>query len=88
MFGDDFGYFIYEYSLRQPHAGLEVLAKAASYDAALRLADIYIAASARPRRESRHSTTKAGSAKKSRSKKSKLGTARSKRDKVVTELRP
>jgi len=55
--GDDFGYFIYEYSLKQPHAGLEVLAKAASYDAALRLADIYIAASFAPRESAKHTTT-------------------------------
>jgi len=40
--GDDTGYFIYEYDADRPAAGIEILAKAASYDAALRLIDIYV----------------------------------------------
>src|SRR4051812_11697934 len=39
--GDDTGYFIYELDERQQEAGIEVLAKAASYDAAVRLIDIF-----------------------------------------------
>lgn len=39
--GDDSGYFIYEYDNNRPTAGIEILAKAASADAALRLIDIY-----------------------------------------------
>lgn len=39
--GDDTGYFIYEFDTTRPTAGLEILAKAASYDAAMRLVDIY-----------------------------------------------
>ena len=39
--GDDFGYFIYEFDTKRPGAGIEVLAKAASYDAAMRLVDIF-----------------------------------------------
>lgn len=42
--GDDHGYFICELDKRRPHAGIEVLGKAASYDAALRLSEIFIAA--------------------------------------------
>lgn len=42
--GDDTGYFIYEYDSGRPSAGIEILAKAASYDAAVRLVDIYMAA--------------------------------------------
>ena len=43
--GDDCGYFIYEYDCTRPAAGIEILAKAASYDAAVRLIDIYATAS-------------------------------------------
>lgn len=39
--GDDHGYFICELDLRQPLAGVEVLGKAASYEAALRLVELY-----------------------------------------------
>jgi hypothetical protein len=42
--GDDTGYFIYEYDAGQPSAGIEILAKAVSYEAAVRLVDIYIGA--------------------------------------------
>ena len=35
--GGDFGYFIYEYFTSKPNAGIEILAKAASLDAAMRL---------------------------------------------------
>lgn len=42
--GDDTGYFIYEFDTTRPSAGLEILAKAASYEAALRLIDIYATA--------------------------------------------
>lgn len=42
--GDDSGYFIYEYDARKPSSGIEILAKAASYDAAMRLIDIYVLA--------------------------------------------
>lgn len=45
--GDADGYFIYEYKRAVPHAGIEVLAKAASYDAAMRLAEIYLQAARR-----------------------------------------
>ena len=41
--GDDTGYFIYEYDTAQTSAGIEILGKAASYDAAMRLIDIFIA---------------------------------------------
>jgi hypothetical protein len=37
--GDDCGYFI-----ERPSAGIEILAKAASYEAAVRLVDIYMSA--------------------------------------------
>lgn len=40
--GDDYGYFIYEYDARAVHSGIEILAKAASYAAAVRLVDIYV----------------------------------------------
>jgi len=40
--GDDSGYFIYEFDDNRPETGIEILAKAASYDAAVRLADIFI----------------------------------------------
>lgn len=42
--GDADGYFIYEYDPADVHCGIELLAKAASYHAAMRLADIYLAA--------------------------------------------
>lgn len=42
--GDDSGYFIYEFDNDRPSAGIEILAKAASYDAAIRIVDIYFAA--------------------------------------------
>lgn len=42
--GDDSGYFIYEYDRLRPASGLEILAKAASYEAAVRIVDIYIQA--------------------------------------------
>lgn len=35
--GGDYGYFIYEIDTLNPHAGIEVIAKAKSADAALRL---------------------------------------------------
>lgn len=46
--GDDSGYFIYEYDAQKPSAGIEILAKAVSFDAALRLVDIFVAALLRP----------------------------------------
>jgi hypothetical protein len=42
--GDDSGYFIYEYDADRPSSGIEILAKAVSYDAAIRLIDIYLGA--------------------------------------------
>jgi hypothetical protein len=42
--GDDSGYFIYEIDAHRPSSGIEILAKAVSYDAALRLVDIYVMA--------------------------------------------
>lgn len=42
--GDDSGYFIYEYDAERPSSGIEILAKAASYNAAMRLIDIYLMA--------------------------------------------
>ena len=42
--GDDSGYFIFEYDANRPASGIEILGKAASYDAALRLIDIFLAA--------------------------------------------
>lgn len=42
--GDDSGYFIYEVDAERPSSGIEILAKAVSYEAALRLVDIYIMA--------------------------------------------
>lgn len=42
--GDDSGYFIYEFDTNVPSAGIEILAKAASLDAAMRLIDIYVMA--------------------------------------------
>ncbi len=43
--GDDYGYFIYEFDAARPASGIEILAKAVSYDAAVRLVDIYLTAS-------------------------------------------
>jgi hypothetical protein len=40
--GDDSGYFIYEFDHSRPETGIEILAKAASYDAAMRLVDIFM----------------------------------------------
>lgn len=40
--GDDCGYFIYEVDPNRPNAGIEILAKVASYEAALRLIDIFL----------------------------------------------
>lgn len=45
--GDDYGYFIYECDRTKHSAGIEVLAKAASYTAAMRLVDIYIMSKAK-----------------------------------------
>lgn len=39
--GDDSGYFIYEIDTKRESAGIEILGKAASYDAAMRLIDIF-----------------------------------------------
>jgi hypothetical protein len=38
--GGDYGYFIYQVDSDQPHAGIEVIAKAASFDAAMRLYEL------------------------------------------------
>lgn len=38
--GGDFGYFVYETDPTKPDAGIEVIAKAASADAAVRLFDL------------------------------------------------
>ena len=46
--GGDFGYFVYEVNLKHANAGIEVMAKAASYDAALRLFDLLIAGAGEP----------------------------------------
>jgi hypothetical protein len=43
--GDDSGYFIYEFDNAKPSSGIEVLAKAVSLNAALRLVDIFLLAS-------------------------------------------
>jgi hypothetical protein len=40
--GDDSGYFIYEIDNSRPETGIEILAKAVSYDAAIRLVDIFV----------------------------------------------
>jgi hypothetical protein len=40
--GDDCGYFIYEIDSRTPSSGIEILGKAISYNAALRLVDIFM----------------------------------------------
>lgn len=42
--GDDTGYFIYEYDTERPASGIEILAKLASYEAAVRIVDIFLAA--------------------------------------------
>jgi hypothetical protein len=42
--GDDCGYFIYEFDTEHPAAGIEILGKALSYEAAIRLVDIYMSA--------------------------------------------
>jgi hypothetical protein len=42
--GDDYGYFIYEIDSRAPQSGIEILGKAVSYDAAIRLIDIFLGA--------------------------------------------
>lgn len=42
--GDDSGYFIYEVDNTRPYSGVEILAKALSVDAAMRLVDIYVMA--------------------------------------------
>ncbi len=42
--GDDSGYFIYEVDNSRPTSGIEILAKALSVDAAMRLIDIYVMA--------------------------------------------
>jgi len=46
--GDDTGYFIYEYDALHPSIGLEILAKAISFDAAVRLVDIFVGAALAP----------------------------------------
>lgn len=46
--GGDFGYFVYEVDLRHPNAGVEIIAKAASPDAATRLFDLLVGARAVP----------------------------------------
>ncbi len=46
--GGDFGYFIYEIDSQNPRAGLEVIAKAPSYDAAVRLFDLLVGGRAEP----------------------------------------
>jgi len=38
--GGEYGYFVYEIDSRFPNAGIDVIAKAASLEAALRLFDI------------------------------------------------
>jgi len=45
--GDDTGYFIYEIDSQRPSSGIEILGKAISYEAALRLVDIYVMATRR-----------------------------------------
>ena len=46
--GDDTGYFIYEFDTGRPSAGIEILAKAMSFDAAVRLIDIFVGAALAP----------------------------------------
>jgi hypothetical protein len=43
--GDDSGYCIYESDIKNPESGIEILAKAASYAAAMRVIDIFVYAS-------------------------------------------
>jgi hypothetical protein len=45
--GDDSGYFVYEYDTKHPSSGIEILAKTVSADAAIRLIDIFVMASAK-----------------------------------------
>ena len=45
--GDDSGYFIYEYDADRAATGIEILAKAASYDAAMRIIDIFLSVQGR-----------------------------------------
>lgn len=45
--GDDYGFFVYETFPHQPQAGIEIIAKAASIDAAMKLAEILKAAATR-----------------------------------------
>jgi hypothetical protein len=40
--GDDTGYFIYEFDETQSETGIEILGKAISYEAAVRLVDIFL----------------------------------------------
>jgi hypothetical protein len=46
--GDDTGYFIYEFDTCRPSTGIEILAKAMSFDAAVRLVDIFVGAALAP----------------------------------------
>ena len=46
--GGDGGYFLYEIDSHNPRAGMEVIAKAASYDAAIRLFDLLVGGQAEP----------------------------------------
>lgn len=46
--GDDTGYFIYEFDTRRPSTGIEILAKAMSFDAAVRLVDIFVGVALAP----------------------------------------
>lgn len=41
--GGDYGYFVYEVDPSRPHAGIEVIAKAASINAAMRLYELIAA---------------------------------------------
>lgn len=52
--GDEYGYFIYECDRTRQFAGIEVLAKAASYEAAMRLVDIYTMARFAPAKKDVH----------------------------------
>lgn len=55
--GDDFGYFIYEFDSKKPASNIEILAKAASYDAALRLIDLYFLATSSLKPKTNHPPT-------------------------------
>jgi hypothetical protein len=46
--GDDTGYFIYEYDPQRSETGIEILAKAASYEAAIRITDIFLSVQQKP----------------------------------------